>query len=238
MSRLPFASRVAALPVLSLLASALLAACGGGGDSSTPNATASAASITVQALNDAPAQSSAFILTVAGPAGPYHLDATVDDPSLQAHLTVLSPWSASVAVAEPAPGGPGTRSATLTARVCADSSCNPVLWSHAYPVTRTRFQVSPVSLALSAPAGQAASATLSVTPADTGHVLQVDLLDVSTLQAAGWATADLSASDRIVLTADAATLPVALYGLYLDIGFAATPRQVRIPASFDVTPAP
>jgi hypothetical protein len=213
-----------------LFYAAALSGCGGGGGGggdSDPHVTANAESFQMVGVAPGPTISTPVVFTMSGGSGTYYADAVTDMSGIAASLSVDSETSATVTLVESTPSDtPGRRSGWITFRLCSDEACKHVAWSHRYAVSYSRFGIDSSSLTMTGSEGADTVTTLTITPADTDHLLTMR-------SDAGWLSSEHDNNGNIRVTASARSLNAGTYSAYLDAGFGSM-GLVSMPVSFNV----
>lgn len=213
-----------------------LAACGGGGGggNNSPTVTVTGDSFRLVGVVPSASVSNALEFTISGGSGSYYAEAISQMSGVTARLFTNGNGAASVTLSDQtSTTTTGVRNGVVTVKVCSDAACSLVVWSHDYPVESGRFQISSSPISLAGKEGGLATATLAVSPPDTGHLIVASGLSTDG-QATDWLTASEDAAGNLVVSGSGVGLRSGSHPAALGIGASASSVGVRIPVVFNV----
>jgi len=227
--------------LLAAVVTCVLAGCGGGGGSGGGGGggvtvTANGTSFQLIGVVPRPSVSSSLQFTLSGGgSNTYYAEAVSQMSGLTAQLVTNGDGSATVTLADTADvNTTGVRTGSVTFKLCSDQNCAHVAWTHDYAVTSARFQVDATPLTLTGREGGTATATIAVTPPDTGNLLAGQATSNSALPGT-WLTTSHDGAGNLLVTASGVGLHAGLsYTDTLSIGTPLASGALFIPVAFNV----
>ncbi len=168
-----------------VIASALLASCGGGGGGGGSGSgvdsnntfglavTLDRSTLKSMSLNGSAATADHVNLSISGGVGAYYIGVTADGQPADFDVEMMTTTAAEVLVKPNAStGAVGTSSTSqITFQLCRDTACAQAVWSRTIPMTVNRYRIDTDSIVLTGTESiPAAPVSLAITPPDTAHV--------------------------------------------------------------------